>query len=161
ETARCVENDIRLSVIGRRDRLSRALRHAIDGAESATAGGSTMRLRIAIDYSSRDAIVRAAQRLRDETSTAMPSSPLTRERLAEALGAADHQHEPAPDVDLVIRTGGERRLSDFLLWECAYAELHFSTRYWPDFGDADLTAALQDFASRDRRFGALTSVATG
>jgi undecaprenyl diphosphate synthase len=162
ETARCVDANIRLCIVGRRDRLPRALRSAIEGAEAATAGCGGMRLRIALGYSSRDAIVKAAELLRDDADAgARGREPLTRERFAAAIGAADNQQEPAPDVDLVIRTGGERRLSDFLLWECAYAELHFSPRYWPDFGDADLAAALRDFASRDRRFGAVTPAVAG
>ena len=158
ETARCVDNGIRLTIVGRRDRLPRALVHAIEGAERATAGGTGMRLRIAIDYSSRDAILRAAERLRDDAAT--DESP-THERFAELLGAVHHQMQPAADVDLLIRTGGERRLSDFLLWECAYAELYFTARLWPDFGEPELAAALDDFASRDRRFGAITSAVAG
>ncbi|HWJ22243.1 MAG TPA: di-trans,poly-cis-decaprenylcistransferase [Gemmatimonadaceae bacterium] len=158
ETARCVDNGIRLTIVGRRDRLPRALVHAIEGAERATAGGTGMRLRIAIDYSSRDAILRAAERLRDDAAT--DESP-THERFAKLLGAVHHQMQPAADVDLLIRTGGERRLSDFLLWECAYAELYFTARLWPDFGEPELAAALDDFASRDRRFGAITSAVAG
>jgi undecaprenyl diphosphate synthase len=136
ESERCLRNGVRLEVIGRRDRLNSALRQAIGKAEQATAAGTRLWLRIAFDYSGRDAILAAARRV----------ASLSRESLEHALG---------PPVDLLIRTGGERRLSDFLLWECAYAELVFSPRMWPDFGAADLAAAVREFRNRDRRFGAV------
>jgi undecaprenyl diphosphate synthase len=90
---------------------------------------------MAVDYSARDAILAAARGLRE----------LSRDALERAMG---------PPVDLLIRTGGERRLSDFLLWECAYAEMVFSRTMWPDFGADDLTAAVREFRGRERRFGA-------
>jgi undecaprenyl diphosphate synthase len=127
EAAALQENGVRLSVIGRRDRLGAPLVRQIMAAERLTAGGRRLHLRLAVDYSARDAIRRSA-------------------RDASCLG---------PDVDLLIRTGGERRLSDFLLWECAYAELHFTDKRWPDFDVADLERALADFHGRQRRFGAL------
>jgi undecaprenyl diphosphate synthase len=136
EADRCLRNGVRLEVIGRRDRLNGSLRQAIAQAEMATAAGKRLWLRIAFDYSGRDAILAAARRV----------GSLSRESLGRALG---------PPVDLLIRTGGERRLSDFLLWECAYAELVFSPRMWPDFGAADLAAAVREFRGRDRRFGAI------
>ncbi|HWQ52609.1 MAG TPA: di-trans,poly-cis-decaprenylcistransferase [Bryobacteraceae bacterium] len=139
ETARLMENGVRLEVIGRRDRLQPDLIHAIERAETATAGGCRLRLRIAVDYSARDQILRAA-------ALAASNGGLSRESLSRHLG---------PEVDLLIRTGGEKRLSDFLLWECAYAELVFSPRMWPDFDAADLAAAVRDFRSRERRFGGL------
>jgi undecaprenyl diphosphate synthase len=124
---------IRLSVIGRRSRLPLPLRRAIRDAESRTEHGCAMHLRIAIDYSSRDAIRRAH---------------------APAL-TEEHEGQVAmlPPVDLLVRTGGERRLSDFLLWECAYAELLFLDVLWPDITPAILDEAFADFAHRDRRFG--------
>ena len=143
ETARCVENDVRMSIIGRRDRLPEALRRAIDGAESATADGSRMHLRIALDYSARDALVTAAAGL---------SADATRDDFARALGEA-------PDVDLLVRTGGEQRLSDFLLWECAYAELYFTPRMWPDFDAGALGEAVAEFHRRERRFGRVPAAA--
>jgi undecaprenyl diphosphate synthase len=121
---------IRLSVIGRRDRLPLPLRTAIERAEALTAAGTRMHLRVAIDYSSRAAMQHAS---------ADPSN-------AELL----------PPVDLLVRTGGERRLSDFLLWECAYAELTFLDVLWPDMTPRLLDDACADFARRDRRFGGLT-----
>lgn len=154
ETARCVENGVRLNVIGRRDRLGRALRHAIEDAETATAAGSTLHLRVAIDYSARDAILRAAQCLGSDT---VPS----RESFARLLAIVDHGGSQSPPVDLLIRTGGERRLSDFLLWECAYAELCFLPVMWPDFTPAIFAEAVADFHARERRFGALPDAAAG
>ncbi len=128
ETPRLVEHGVRLEVVGRRDRLPAPLAAAIAATEATTRGGTKLHLRLAVDYSAREAIV--AGRL-------------------------------LPDVDLLIRTGGEQRLSDFLLWECAYAELYFTERMWPDFGPADLAAAVEEFRSRERRFGALPKRAAG
>jgi undecaprenyl diphosphate synthase len=127
EAAALQENGVRLSVIGRRDRLAAALVRQIEAAERLTRGGRRLHLRLAVDYSAREAITQSM-------------------REPESIG---------PDVDLLIRTGGERRLSDFLLWECAYAELYFTDQRWPDFAAADLERALADFHSRQRRFGAL------
>jgi undecaprenyl diphosphate synthase len=139
ETPQCVEKGVRLEVIGRRDRLDTGLCAAIARAEAATAAGTRLWLRMAVDYSGRDAILAAARRVTE----------LSRESIEGALG---------PPVDLLIRTGGERRLSDFLLWECAYAELVFSRTMWPDFGADDLSAAVRDFRGRERRFGAVPEV---
>jgi undecaprenyl diphosphate synthase len=132
ETARLVEKGVRLEVIGRRDRLPAALATAVDRAERRTAGGTALQLRLAIDYSARDQIRHAAERM-----AAGDASPFA----------------TWPDVDLLVRSGGERRLSDFLLWECAYAELWFTDRLWPDITRHDLAAAVADFRGRDRRFG--------
>ena len=148
EAADCVKNGIRLSVIGRRDRLSSALRRAIEHAESSTAHGRALHLRVAVDYSSRDSILSAARRLTATEQT-------DRESFARLLAEINHAPEPENEVDLLIRTGGEQRLSDFLLWECAYAELHFTPRMWPEFGASDLESAVADFRSRERRFGAV------
>ncbi|KAB7783138.1 di-trans,poly-cis-decaprenylcistransferase [Methylorubrum populi] len=142
ETERLARSGTRLTVIGRRDRLPAGIPEAIARAEAATEAGDRLNLRIAVDYSSRDAILAAAARLGPEG--------LSRDAMSEALCGPG-------DVDLLIRTGGEKRLSDFLLWEAAYAELHFTERMWPDFGAADLAAAVADFAARDRRFGGLNS----
>jgi undecaprenyl diphosphate synthase len=152
ETARCVANGVRLEIIGRRDRLGLSLLRAIEAAEVATSGGSRLLLRIAIDYSGRDAILRAAQCLR-------PSS-VSRDSFGRLVAIVDHG-SPVPQLDLLIRTGGERRLSDFLLWEAAYAELLFLPIMWPDFGVQDLRTAVQDFAARERRFGGLSDKAVG
>jgi len=148
DVERLVAHGIRLSVIGRRDRLPRPLVAAIARAEQRTAAGRALHLRVAVDYSARDTIVEAAGRLR-------PRDPCTRARFAQRLGEASGD-PTAPDVDLLIRTGGEQRLSDFLLWESAYAELVFTPRMWPEFDAPDLRDALEQFASRERRFGGLS-----
>jgi undecaprenyl diphosphate synthase len=153
ETARCVENGVRMSIVGRRDRLSTALLRSIEGAEMATAGGTRLHLRLAIDYSARDAMMRVARMAGGRE--------VDRDGFAALLGQAMGGSEPAPDVDLLVRTGGEQRLSDFLLWECAYAELLFSPVMWPDFGVADLRAAVDEFRRRDRRFGLVPQAAAG
>jgi undecaprenyl diphosphate synthase len=145
EIAHWVRHDVRVSVFGRRNRVPESLRQAMRNAESATAGGRRLHLRLAIDYSGRDSIVRAARLLGMEEN----SDPETFSRmLAEANG-----DDGAPDVDLLIRTGGEQRLSDFFLWECAYAELCFTPVLWPDFSAADFSAAIEEFHARDRRYG--------
>jgi undecaprenyl diphosphate synthase len=144
ETERLARTGARLEVIGRRDRLPSAIPPAIARAEQATAGGTALRLRIAVDYSARDAIIAAA-------AAARGPQDLTREGFSRLIAGA----YPCKDVDLLIRTGGEQRLSDFLLWECAYAELYFTERYWPDFGAADLAEAMAWFRVRERRFGGL------
>lgn len=150
ETRTCVERGVRLTVLGRRDRLPLALLRAIREAEEATSCGGVLDLRLAVDYSARDAIALTAARGGVTTAD--------RRAFARALAARLHAREPVPDVDLLIRSGGERRLSDFLLWECAYAELVFTDRLWPDFEPADLAAALAEFGRRERRFGGLTSM---
>jgi len=154
ETDRCVTNDVRMRIIGRRDRIPSELLRAIKTAEEETRRGTRLDLRIAVDYSSRDALVRAAQVLRG-------SEHVTREELSRAMCKVDHWDGEYRDVDLLIRTGGEQRLSDFLLWECAYAELYFTDRRWPDFTAADLASAVQQFHSRERRFGTVPEAAAG
>jgi undecaprenyl diphosphate synthase len=148
ETDRLRERGARLQVIGRRDRLAQSVLRAIDKAERATADGHRLDLRVAIDYSSRDAIARAATHATAALTQGEPGSfdtlgPLMVRTLAGQSG----------EVDLLIRTGGEKRLSDFLLWELAYAELYFTDCMWPDFGEAELDEALKEFRRRDRRFG--------
>lgn len=158
EAERCRENGIRLSVIGRRDRFAPSVRKAIESAETRTAGGDRLNVRIALDYSARDAIVRAAHLLAANGPAerdASGSDASGRDAFAHALGQACHADDPAPDVDLLIRTGGEQRLSDFLLWECAYAELSFTGVLWPDFDATALGDAVGAFHRRERRFGGL------
>ena len=149
ERARAVANGVAVEVIGRRDRLPVAVLREVAETEAATEKGTTLRLRVAVDYSARDAILRAALRLAEEGSE--PS----RLRFEELLSAVDHGRASVPPVDLLIRTGGEERLSDFLLWECAYAELFFRETMWPDFTAADLEEILTEYRSRQRRFGGL------
>jgi undecaprenyl diphosphate synthase len=150
ETTRCVAEGVRLTVIGRRDRLSHNLRQTIADAEAATAAGARLHVRLAVDYSAREAIYRAACRFYKVTS-------LSLESFTEVLREVNH--DSAPDVDLLIRTGGEQRLSDFLLWEAAYAEFAFMPKKWPDFGAEDLAAAVEQFHRRDRNFGGLPGAA--
>jgi len=126
EVPELVAQSVRLSIIGRRDRLPAALVNAIVDAEQATSGGTRLDLRIAVDYSARAAI---------RSGTLLP------------------------DVDLLIRAGGEQRLSDFLLWESAYAEVWFTDTMWPDFTATELAGAVRDFRARDRRFGGLSTQA--
>jgi len=144
--AEWVDAGIKTSVTGRRDRLRSSLLAAIEAAETATLDGARLHLRLAIDYSARDAILGAARCLA-HCEAATPAE------FARFLGAVAHDRVPVPDLDLLIRTGGEQRLSDFMLWECAYAELVFSDRKWPDFDAADLEWAVLEFHSRHRRFG--------
>jgi undecaprenyl diphosphate synthase len=137
ETPRLRADGVRLSVIGRRDRLPATLLAAIARAEEETASCKRLWLRLAIDYSARESILRASENV-------------SRERFEQLLAET-------PPVDLLIRTGGEQRLSDFLLWECAYAELIFTQRMWPDFDANDLRHSVHEFHRRERRFGEVVS----
>jgi undecaprenyl diphosphate synthase len=146
---RAVANGVSVEVIGRRDRLPGAVVKEIAAIEAATAPGQRLRVRLAIDYSARDAILRAAARLPD-TPTGND-----REQFADLLATVDHGRGAVPPVDFLIRTGGEQRLSDFLLWECAYAELFFRDTMWPDFTAGELDQVVTEFRRRERRFGAI------
>jgi undecaprenyl diphosphate synthase len=150
ETRRCVEQSIRVNVIGRRDRLGENLIRSIEQSERSSSAGSGMLLRIAVDYSSQHSIVQAARRAKRDAD-------LTVADFHRLLHEVDHCAYPAGEVDLLIRTGNERRLSDFLLWECAFAELHFSDCFWPDFDEQRFNEALEDYGGRQRRFGGLTA----
>jgi len=142
ETEKLVRDGVRLTIVGRRDRLAENVIAEIERSEAATQWGDSLHLRVAIDYSSREAILAAAK-----VAASVPD--MTKELFAELLTG-----EANPiDVDLLIRTSGEQRLSDFLLWECAYAELYFTARLWPDFTEADFVDALTTFRQRERRFG--------
>ena len=143
---------VRFNVIGRRDRISGALKRSIEHVEERTSEGTALHLRVAIDYSAREALLAAAGHLATEIAP-------TREAFERAMFEAIHAPSGTRDVDLLIRTGGEQRLSDFLLWESAYAELYFTDVLWPDFTAADLAAAVEAFAARDRRYGALPKAA--
>jgi undecaprenyl diphosphate synthase len=149
ETHRLCEQGARLQIIGRRDRLSKPVLREIEKAERATADGRRIHVCVAIDYSSRDAITRAACGAAANANSHASSPELLRPLLTQALSAQTEE------VDLLIRTGGEKRLSDFLLWESAYAELLFTDRMWPDFNEEDFDAALEEFSRRERRFGAV------
>jgi undecaprenyl diphosphate synthase len=154
QTTRCVRSGVRIIVIGRRDRLPAPLRAAVFAAETATSGGRDLVLRLALDYSSRDSILRAAE--------AVPAgAQITTSSFERLLAEVEGSPVPVPPVDMLVRSGGEQRLSDFLLWECAYAELVFTSTMWPDFAAADLEAAVIEFRRRDRRFGRLPRRAAG
>ena len=146
ETTHCIDEGVRLSIIGRRDRLPATLRQAVVDSEAATARGKRLHLRLAVDYSAREAIYHAACRFYKVTELSPESFSNV---LAEVLRGG------STEVDLLIRTGGEQRLSDFLLWECAFAEFVFLQKRWPDFTAEDLEAAVMEFNRRERTRGAL------
>ena len=150
EVQRLREHGVRLQIIGRRDRLPQDVLSGIEEAEAKTAIGGRLRLCIAIDYSSRNAISQIAARALTSTANQMATGEDHVNRLLVDAMARDSR-----DVDLLIRTGGEKRLSDFLLWESAYAELMFTDRMWPEFDEHDFDAALEEFSRRERRFGAV------
>ena len=151
QTRRCREHGVRLTLVGRRDRLSPGLRMRAESVERETAGGSTLHLRLAVDYSAREAIWLAVDRL-------CRTGERSREALAAAVRSGDGTPSTVADVDLLIRTGGEQRLSDFLLWESAYAELWFTDTPWPEFTGRHLASAVAAFSHRERRFGGLNAV---
>jgi undecaprenyl diphosphate synthase len=152
ETSHCMDEGVRLSIIGRRDRLPATLHQAIADSEAATAKGARLHLRLAVDYSGREAIYQAACRFYKVTELSPESFSNV---LAEVLRGG------STEVDLLIRTGGEQRLSDFLLWECAYSEFVFLSKRWPDFTPADLEAAVHEFDRRERTRGALPDAIAG
>jgi undecaprenyl diphosphate synthase len=154
QTPRCLERSIRINVVGRRDRLAPDVLRAIEHSERTTAQCAGMRLRIAVDYSAQHSLLESCRRMALESSVD-PSreASVERSRFKEHLAAVDHSVAVTPDVDLLIRSGGEKRLSDFLLWECAYAELYFVDSFWPDFDEIAFAQALDEYAKRDRRFG--------
>ena len=152
ETEHCIQEGVRLSIIGRRDRVPATLRQAIADSEAATARGTRLHLRLAIDYSAREAIFHAACRFYKVTE-------LSPESFSRVL--AEVYRGGSTEVDLLVRTGGEQRLSDFLLWECAFAEFVFVRKAWPDFTVADLEAALEEFTHRERTRGALPDALAG
>ncbi len=143
-----ISNGVRVIVFGRRDRLGPWLVEAIESAETRTREGSKLHLRLGIDYSARFAILQAARWFNQAQA-------VTPQGFSYLLAEASNGAPWPPDVDLLIRTGGEQRLSDFMLWECAYAELYFTKRMWPDFDAADLQEAICEFLARERRFGGI------
>ena len=150
---RVLAHGVRLSLIGRRDRLPPTLRRSAELVERTTAGGARLHVRLAIDYSSREAIWMAVEH------ALASGQATTREDFSRRIRSGCGKDVHVPDVDLLIRTGGEQRLSDFLLWESAYAELWFTEVAWPDFTSGHLEVALAAFARRERRFGGLPAAA--
>ena len=140
---------VRVRVIGRRDNLAPDIRALLEEAEELTRDNTSLTLAIAFNYGSRQEIVEAARRLaRDVAAGRLAPEAIDVDRLGGALDTAD-----IPDPDLVIRTSGEQRLSNFLLWQSAYAEFVFLPIHWPDFDQRALESAVREFAARDRRFG--------
>src|SRR5246500_2718161 len=146
ETTRCIENGVRISIIGRRDRIPATLRQTVADAESATARGTRLHLRLAVDYSARESIYLAARRYYKATELSLESFSAVLSEISRG---------GSTDVDLLIRTGGEQRFSDFLLWECGFAELVFLDNPWPDFPAGALPPALEKSPRRERTRGAL------
>lgn len=140
-----IEQGIRFRVIGNRDRLSPAILSAIEELERATEGNDTLTLQCALSYSGRDEIIRAARRM---ISLNIPSENVTEQIFTGLLDTSG-----IPDPDLIIRTSGELRLSNFMIWQAAYSEFYFTETLWPDFTREELLEAIQNYRIRDRRFG--------
>lgn len=152
EQAELRDNGVRVTAMGRRDRIPRSARAALEAAEAYTRGGTRLHLRLAIDYSARWAISEAAR----ELARAVERGAIAPEEITpEALHTEVTRLVPEPDI--LVRTAGEQRLSDFLLWELAYAELVFTPVLWPDFRREHLAAAITEFQRRERRFGGLVA----
>jgi undecaprenyl diphosphate synthase len=156
ERAELVENGVRVTQIGRRDRIPRSALAELEATEHATAQGTRLHLRLAIDYSARWAIADAARALSERVARGeLASDSISAETLHGTIANG------TPEPDLIVRTAGEQRLSDFLLWEAAYAEFYFTPVLWPDFRRADLAVALSAFQQRERKFGAVPEQAVG
>jgi undecaprenyl diphosphate synthase len=145
ETQAFHQENIRLIHLGRLDRLSQKLREKVRAAVELTKNNTGLTLCLAFDYGGRDEIVRAARRV--------ASAGIAGDNIDESLFARHLYLPDIPDPDLVIRTGGETRLSNFLLWQAAYSELYFSPVLWPDFGRKEIEEALLEYKRRQRRFG--------
>jgi undecaprenyl diphosphate synthase len=151
EQACLIRDDIRISAFGRRDRIPERVRLALESAEAATKNCRRLHMRIALDYGAHYEIVEAARSLaRDVLQRTLMPEDITEDFFAHRLDSGG-----IPDPDLIIRTAGEQRLSNFLLWQASYSELYFCSKMWPDFEEDDLDAVLDDFRSRTRKFGAL------
>lgn len=151
ERQELLQNGVRVTAIGRRDRLPASALRELEETERVTAHCRTLHLRLAIDYGARDSITRAAA----EIARLVAAGKLSPDAVTPDL-FRHHITNGVPDPDLIVRTAGEQRLSDFLLWEGAYAELVFTPIYWPDFRRADLALAISEFRKRERRFGGVT-----
>lgn len=145
------ENQIRLRVLGRRSDLPKKVNDALNKVEAATAHYTKATLVLALSYGGRTEIAHAAQAL----AKAACEGKLDPAKIDEAAVAAAMYLPDIPDPDLIIRTSGEMRISNFLLWQCAYSEFYFTQTLWPDFSEADVDAAIEDFSNRSRRFGGL------
>ncbi len=153
EAAELRSEGVAVRMLGNLDRLSPAARTAVDQIESTTRGGSRLALNVCISYGSRDELVRAAREIAEDARAGrLDPAAIDEATIATRLYTAEW-----PDPDLLIRTSGEMRLSNFLLWQVAYAELHVTPVYWPDFTREDLYLAILDYQKRDRRFGRVAS----
>ena len=150
ERAELLENGVRVSAIGRRERIPASALRTLESLEHDSRNGGTLHLRLAIDYSARWLISRAAT----ELARSVELGALAPEEISPDL-LQSRITRGVPDLDLLVRTAGEQRLSDFMLWEAAYAELYFTNTLWPDFRRADLSTAIIEFRRRVRKFGAL------
>ena len=153
ERVELIESGVRVTGIGRRDRIPKSTLAELEKTEAATLGGQRLHLRLAIDYGARWQISQAARALAEQVR----AGELAPEDITPDHVCA-HLCPEVPEPDLIIRTAGEQRLSDFLLWESAYAELYFTPVLWPDFRPAELAIALSEFEHRERRFGSLNTV---
>jgi undecaprenyl diphosphate synthase len=146
-------NGVRVRIIGERDNLDPDIRRLLEEAEQLTLGNTNLLLVVAFNYGARDEIARAVRRIAgDIASGAVKPEAITEDMIGQNLDAPD-----ISDPDLIIRTSGEQRLSNFLLWQAAYSELVFSPVYWPDFDRATLEAAIEEYRRRERRFGGLAA----
>lgn len=151
ETPELVKEGVRVRFIGRRDRFSEEVRERLLHIEQSTAEGDKLTLVLAFDYSSRDEIMRAARQLAERVAKGeLQSGDITEQSISESLYTAD-----IPDPDFIIRTSGECRLSNFLLWQASYAEMYFPQTLWPDFREEEFDKAMEVYAERDRRYGVL------
>jgi undecaprenyl diphosphate synthase len=156
ERQNLIQKGIRLSTFGRRDRIPLPVREVLSTTEKATHECTRLHLRLALDYGSRHEIVEAVRSLAGAVKVRkLKPEEITEETITQKLSA-----ENIPDPDLIIRTAGEQRLSNFLLWQAAYSEFYFCSKLWPDFSEKDLAEAVADFRARTRKFGALAQ-ATG
>ena len=142
-------NGVRVQIIGERSRFSDTVKDAINRIEEKTAEGTTMTLVLALNYSSRSELTYAVQQIAARVKAGeMEADAITEQTISQALYTA-----AMPDPDLIIRTSGEYRLSNFLMWQASYSEFYFTDTLWPDFGEEELTKAIEAFNARDRRYG--------
>ena len=151
ETPELIEQGVRVQIIGRRDRFSEEVRERLQHIEENTKEGDKLTLVLAFDYSSRDELVRATRVIAEKVK----SGELKAEEIDDAVIAAHLDTANIPDPDLIVRTSGECRLSNFMLWQASYAEMYFPQTMWPDFRDEAFDKAIEEYAQRERRYGLL------
>ena len=144
-----MKNNVRFRVIGDRERLPQAVKERLELCETNTKNNTKMTMVVALSYSSRWEITRAVRRISADAA----AGKLKQEDISEETVEKYLETSFMPDPELLIRTGGELRLSNYLLWQCAYAELYFCDTYWPDFNEADFQQAIAQYQHRQRRFG--------